>query len=153
MLLKGIILRPRPDLWAAQQLHLPMPELFSTQHSFPSGHVLPCAGIALLLTVRYRDWRAVLAWLLVLAVGLARVYQALHWPSDVVGSVVLGVVAGWIALRICTLPPVSRLVKSLGSQAASAREDAHPAKLASTSGSEATSSKDPGVSSCRLSQS
>ena len=44
--LKGVVARPRPDLYSSIQLNIPMPELLSTQHSFPSGHTLLAAAAA-----------------------------------------------------------------------------------------------------------
>jgi membrane-associated phospholipid phosphatase len=67
---------------------------------FPSGHVTAVAAFALLLiylTARMRlaaPARRLLAGaaiLLVLLVGLARVLLGAHWPSDVLGGLLLGV--------------------------------------------------------------
>jgi membrane-associated phospholipid phosphatase len=99
-------LRPRPDLYAARELNIPMPELLPTQHSFPSGHTLLAAAIMMVLLYRYRDWRAWGSVVFVFLVGLARVYQGMHWPSDIVGSVILGVVAGILAVKVSDLPIV-----------------------------------------------
>jgi len=104
--LKGAVLRPRPDLFAARELNIPMPELLPTQHSFPSGHTLLAAAIMMVLVSRYRDWRAGCAVAFVFLVGWARVYQGMHWPSDIVGSVILGVVAGIAAVKVSELPIV-----------------------------------------------
>jgi membrane-associated phospholipid phosphatase len=55
-------------------------------------------------------------------VGLGRLYWGKHWPSDVVGSLVIGTVAAWIGWRVAptllrrlpfggrapALPPVRR---------------------------------------------
>src|SRR5262249_32098683 len=85
-----------------------MPEMLPTQHSFPSGHTLLAAAIMMVLLTRYRDWRAWASVVFVVMVGIARVYQGMHWPSDIVGSVILGVVAGFVAVKISDLPIVRK---------------------------------------------
>jgi undecaprenyl-diphosphatase len=98
--LKGIIARPRPDLYVSQHLHIPMPELLTTAHSFPSGHVTLAAAAVYVLAAACGAWVSAISWLFVVLVGIARVYQGLHWPSDIVGSIMLGIIAGILAQRI-----------------------------------------------------
>lgn len=107
--MKGVFQRPRPDLYASIQLNIPMQELMSTQHSFPSGHTLLAAAFAFVVICFYRDFRAWLAVAFVVAVGLARVYQGMHWPSDIIGSIIMGCAAGAIAGGVCKLPLIKKL--------------------------------------------
>jgi undecaprenyl-diphosphatase len=109
--LKGLVARPRPDLYVSQHLHIPMPELLTTAHSFPSGHVtLVAAGVYVLATI-YGGWVAIAGWLFVILVGTARVYQGLHWPSDIVGSILLGIVAGILAQTILRIATIKKLLR------------------------------------------
>ncbi|MGH2596418.1 MAG: phosphatase PAP2 family protein [Actinomycetota bacterium] len=74
--------------------------------SFPSGHTAAAISLyialAVLLTphLRNRFLRTVI-WAIVLlipvVVGVSRVYRGMHYASDVLGSVLLGTLALWIA--------------------------------------------------------
>lgn len=94
--LKAFFGRARPN-----QLQALLP---ATGPSFPSGHTFAAiafyGALALLAAdqISARSIRralAVTAVLFILSVGLSRVYLGAHWPSDVVGSCLLG--AAWVA--------------------------------------------------------
>jgi membrane-associated phospholipid phosphatase len=88
LFLKALVDRPRPvDIGFGA--------------SFPSGHVVAAVtgwGLApatlLVLTGRRRVWAGslVVAGAIVVVVGISRVFISAHWPSDVLGSILLGVV-------------------------------------------------------------
>jgi undecaprenyl-diphosphatase len=94
-LLKFSFARTRP----ASYFNYPLP----SSPSFPSGHALFVAsvfgGLAALLTARIRNrllqvaiWAA--AILLILLVGLSRVYLGVHYPSDVLAGWAIGLI--WV---------------------------------------------------------
>lgn len=89
--------RPRPDLVA----HLA--EVQSA--SFPSGHAMVSAiaylTLGVLLTRTHKQRRAKIvimtyATLLILMIGLSRIYLGVHWPTDVLAGWALG--AAWASL-------------------------------------------------------
>ena len=91
--LKSILHRPRPEL---------VPHLAVVSNaSFPSGHAMLSAAIYLTLaamlaeTQARRSARIVLmafATVLVLLIGVSRIYLGVHWPSDVLAGWCLGAV-------------------------------------------------------------
>jgi membrane-associated phospholipid phosphatase len=94
--------RPRPSLAAAVY--------DQGGYSFPSGHSLNSAAIygaaavlvwQLAAGLRTRIWTAAMAILLVLLVGLSRMYLGVHWLTDVLAAYALGL--GWLALVVTTV--------------------------------------------------
>ncbi len=90
-LLKIIVDRARPSL--------PDPVALAPGMAFPSGHALHAtlgAGILLLLALPHLPaWGRVAAWagavFVIVTVSYTRVALGVHWVSDVLGGVVLGV--------------------------------------------------------------
>lgn len=97
--IKLLVARPRPEV--------EVPLASASGYAFPSGHALNAtvAGATLLvllwpgLTARRRRVGTAVAALAVVLVGLDRVLLGVHFPSDVLGGVVLGgcfVVTSWL---------------------------------------------------------
>lgn len=94
--LKYLFQRPRPEPFFG----LPAPESFS----FPSGHALfaTClfGGLAIIAGradgVAWRILPSCVAVILVGAVGLSRVYLGMHYPSDVLGGILIG--TAWVLI-------------------------------------------------------
>jgi undecaprenyl-diphosphatase len=90
-LLKLVFARPRPDVF--------QPLTVEHSYSFPSGHTSTAIAFYGLLAVLL--WRAnhrgaaLLPGLWVLAVAFSRVYLGVHYPSDVLGSLALGLI--WLS--------------------------------------------------------
>ena len=84
---KLIFARPRP--------HLFPPLLVETDFSFPSGHTLIAAGVFGFAAVRLwhhrRRLAAVLCLVFIGLIAVSRVYMGVHFPSDVLASMILGV--------------------------------------------------------------
>jgi membrane-associated phospholipid phosphatase len=87
---KAVVRRPRPDPTALPSLHVPDPVSFS----YPSGHTafaaaLCCAVVLVVVAGRHRRRAMWIGAAVVVVVGWSRVYLGVHYPTDVVASMVL----------------------------------------------------------------
>jgi undecaprenyl-diphosphatase len=74
--------------------------------SFPSGHAATSFAAATVLALARPRW-APAFYLLALAIGFSRVYVGVHYPLDIVGGAVLGVVlATALRLLVRAQPPL-----------------------------------------------
>ena len=64
--------------------------------SFPSGHTIASFEAATVLMLYNKKW-GIPAMLLAAAIGFSRLYLYIHYPTDVLCSVVLGVAIGLLA--------------------------------------------------------
>lgn len=99
--LKFLFHRSRPDLFRVIQ---------ETGYSFPSGHVIASMcfyGMGALLIMRgISSWRgrltvATLAGILIIAIGISRIYLGVHYPTDVLAGLAAG--SMWVAFCISLL--------------------------------------------------
>ena len=68
--------------------------------SFPSGHTSSAFCIATSLSLRYRKWYVIApAYLFATSVGWARMYQGVHYPSDVLAGALVGAGSAWLGWK------------------------------------------------------
>ena len=68
--------------------------------SFPSGHTSSAFCIATSVSLRYRKWYYVApSYLFAASVGWARMYQGVHYPSDVFTGAIVGTGTAWLAYK------------------------------------------------------
>jgi undecaprenyl-diphosphatase len=72
-------------------------------HSFPSGHAARAALLAVMALGLGPVWFAILILIWVPLVSLARIAMGLHYLSDVLAGLILGVIAGLVMLQISPL--------------------------------------------------
>ena len=71
----------------------------SSTHSFPSGHSATAFACATVLASLAPRWRGPF-YLLAALIALSRVYNGLHYPTDVLAGSALGVLVGLAVLRL-----------------------------------------------------
>ncbi len=70
-----------------------------TAHSFPSGHTVSAFSFVV-------AWAALLGWraaplvLVAVLAGFSRVAVGAHWPVDVLAGAMVGLLGGWLGLRL-----------------------------------------------------
>ena len=67
-------------------------------YSFPSGHAASSFAAAPTISRLWPGGRAVV-WVLAILVSVSRIYVGVHYPLDVIGGAILGIVSAWIAHR------------------------------------------------------
>ena len=108
--IKDWVGRPRPNFgveWLPHSLAYP------SGHSANSMTAFLAAAVILAPAERRGPW-AIGALVLSFAVGLSRIALGVHWPSDVIGGWVLGLIAVgvalWLGRRLGTLKPEHQII-------------------------------------------
>ena len=95
LVLKNLVGRDRPwihlhDLLVLIEEHDP--------NSFPSGHTTSAFAFAgAVLFTAPKRWMKWVAIVLAILMGFSRLYVGVHYPTDVLAGVVVGLLAGWAA--------------------------------------------------------
>lgn len=105
LILKPLVARIRPfDMNTAAQLLISPPKDFS----FPSGHTgAAFAAASALFFSKNRLWIASL--ILAILIAFSRLYLYVHYPTDVLGGVLLGILSGWLGYTLVGLIKKKRI--------------------------------------------
>lgn len=86
LFLKNLIARPRPfSLDGTIQLLIKTP----SDYSFPSGHTLASFEAAVIIFLHNKKW-GIPALVLAALIAFSRMYLFVHYPTDILGGVILG---------------------------------------------------------------
>ena len=90
IILKPVVARTRPfDVNTAVELIIARPK----DYSFPSGHTAAAfAVVAALLVCKSRLW--IPAGVLAVLIAFSRLYLYVHYPTDILGGILVGFVSG-----------------------------------------------------------
>jgi len=94
--LKNVIARPRPfTLWPEMTLLIPEPHGFSC----PSGHTTSSFAAATSIFLYHKKWGSG-ALVLAALIGFSRMYFTVHYMTDVLFGIVLGIACGFLAYYV-----------------------------------------------------
>ncbi len=94
-IIKRLVARPRPfELHQVTQL---IPE--DLHMSFPSGHMSFFFAFSTAVYL-YNKKAGIICYAASFLMGLARIYTGVHYPLDILGGMVLGMLIGWGMYRV-----------------------------------------------------
>lgn len=94
--LKPLVARPRPYTIRTDVILL-VDKL--SDFSFPSGHTIAAFEVASVLMIRNRKY-GIAATVLAVLIAFSRLYLYVHYPTDVLVSIVLGTIFGFISVKL-----------------------------------------------------
>lgn len=115
-LLKALVGRSRPA-FAGDAVFVFHPFTLGgyAHYSFPSGHATTMAAMAVVVTATFSGrWRAILLAAAAL-VAITRVMLGVHYPSDVVGGMLIGGSIAWLIVRLAAQARIGFAVRAGGS--------------------------------------
>ncbi len=99
-LIKNLVARPRPyRMIEALTIIIPEPGEFS----FPSGHTSSSFAAGVVLYLMLPKKYGVPAMILAFLIGISRLYVGVHYPTDVLGGMVMGTVLAVATVKITEL--------------------------------------------------
>ena len=101
--------RPRPFV-ALSGVHLP-PGIMETSWSFPSGHSTFFFAMATAIYLYNKKW-GIGFFIAAIFITAGRVAAGVHYPSDIVGGVLIGVIVAYITFRIARRISTPRVVEN-----------------------------------------
>lgn len=94
--LKPLVARARPYSYFPDMTLLIPPE---KDFSFPSGHTFASFAAATALFLHHKR-AGMAAYSLAVAIAFSRLYFYVHFPSDVLAGLILGIASGWTACKL-----------------------------------------------------
>ena len=97
MTLKPLVARVRPYDFQLSEFQKVIPLLIEAQHdfSFPSGHTIASFEAAVVLLKNSKKM-GIPAMILAVLIAFSRMYLYVHYPTDVIASIILGTILAFI---------------------------------------------------------
>ena len=108
--LKPLVGRIRPYDYQEQEFQKIIPLLIERQHdfAFPSGHTIASFEAATVIAINHKKW-GIAAMVLAVLIAFSRLYLYVHYPTDVICSIILGTgfafLGNWLAGKIMNKLP------------------------------------------------
>ena len=100
IIIKNIVARPRPyRMIEALTILIPEPG----EYSFPSGHTSSSFAAGVVLYLMLPKKYGVPAMILAFLIGISRLYVGVHYPTDVLGGMVMGTLLAVATIKITEL--------------------------------------------------
>lgn len=96
LILKNLIARSRP-CWIDTGIELLI--INPGDYSFPSGHTLVGFTSSVSIFLQQKKWGAA-AFILASIIAFSRLYLFVHFPTDILGGIVLGTVVSFLVYRV-----------------------------------------------------
>ena len=110
ILLKNVVQRIRPYVVNEELILLgDMPGDFS----FPSGHTGSAFAVAVVMYLCMPKKYGIPALVMAALIALSRIYNGAHYPTDVLGAIIIAVVTGILAWRF-VFPLTSKRLRQMG---------------------------------------
>lgn len=99
LFLKNVIARPRPFVVdGSVTLLIPKPG----EYSFPSGHTLNSVTAAMVIFLYFKK-AGIAALVLAGLIAFSRMYLFVHYPTDILGGIILGIMDAMLAYKIAQM--------------------------------------------------
>lgn len=104
--LKFLFAAPRPE--DIREVPIPIPGYFAYDvYSFPSNHASRAFACALFLSFRFKKWTVPL-FVYAFSIGLAKIYVGAHYPGDVIGGALVGIIVSLPFIWLVEAPSYAR---------------------------------------------
>ena len=106
--IKNFVARPRPFVMGYEQWWQAAGASTPSEFSFPSGHATAVTAtivalcLFICLDLKKNRWLIAPAALYALVMGASRIYLVVHYPSDVVGGIIVGSVTALLGYFLAT---------------------------------------------------
>lgn len=106
LVLKNLVARPRPFTLRGADIIIKAPR----DYSFPSGHTLASVISAYILW--HNNKKAGIAAAVAAAlIAFSRLYLYVHYPTDIIGGVLLGLIIGFVTIKIFKTEKIRKLFR------------------------------------------
>lgn len=104
---KPLVARPRPYVWEGsvfQEFWVQLGRHTESDMSFPSGHMTAATASAMAVFLSGDKKVSWTAFFFAFFMGVSRIYLSVHYATDVLGGLMIGVIGGavgyWLSVRI-----------------------------------------------------